>query len=122
MAHTAPWLARSHTARLLPVVAALCANAALAADAPAPPDPQRQAEIVGMVRQDCGSCHGSTLKGGLGPALLPDALRGKDAQALKFTILYGRPGTPMPPWKDFVSDAEAGWIVQMLLKGLPDGR
>jgi hypothetical protein len=32
---------------------------------------QRQKELIHLVRQDCGSCHGMTLQGGLGPALLP---------------------------------------------------
>lgn len=119
MALPAPWLARRQTACLLPVVAALWANTAFAAETPTAPNSLRQAELINMVRQDCGSCHGLTMKGGLGPPLLPEALRYKDAQGLKFTILYGRPGTPMPPWKDFISDAEAGWIVEILLKGLP---
>ena len=75
-----------------------------------------------MVRQDCGSCHGLTLRGGLGPALLPAALADKDSEQMQFVILHGRRGTPMPPWKDFVSEAEAVWIVQTLKQGLPDAR
>ena len=35
----------------------------------------RQAELSHMVKQDCGSCHGMTLKGGLGPALLEENLQ-----------------------------------------------
>ena len=34
------------------------------------------AALVNLVRQDCGSCHGMTLKGGLGPDIRPDALLG----------------------------------------------
>jgi cytochrome c55X len=82
----------------------------------------RQAELINMVRQDCGSCHGMTLKGGLGPALLPAALAAKDRASLTYTILYGRPGTPMPPWKDFVTEDEAAWIVDRLKDGFPDAR
>ncbi len=85
-------------------------------------DPQRSAALLHMVRQDCGSCHGLTLKGGLGPPLLPATLKDKDRAGLAYTILYGRPGTAMPPWKDFVSEAEAHWIVEQLIRGLPDGR
>ena len=85
-------------------------------------DPQRRAALLHMVRQDCGSCHGLTLKGGLGPPLLPGTLKDKDRAGLAYTILYGRPGTAMPPWKDFVSEAEAHWIVEQLMKGLPDER
>lgn len=90
-------------------------TAALAAE----PDTARQKELVRLVRQDCGSCHGMTLQGGLGPALLPASLRDKPPEALAATIYYGRPGTPMPPWKQFVSEAEADWIVHKLMTGFP---
>ena len=82
--------------------------------------PQRARELIRMVRQDCGSCHGLTLRGGLGPALLPDTLRDKPAASLKYTILLGRPGTAMPPWQPFMSEAEADWIVAQLLRGFPE--
>ena len=72
-----------------------------------------------MVRQDCGSCHGMTLQGGLGPALLPDTLRDKPPEGLAATISYGRPGTAMPPWKSFLSESEADWIVNKLMSGFP---
>jgi cytochrome c55X len=85
-----------------------------------PPGLQRQSELVRLVRQDCGSCHGMTLAGGLGPALLPALLRDKPAESLVATILYGRPGTPMPPWGAFLNENEAKWIVDNLLKGFPD--
>jgi cytochrome c55X len=93
----------------------LASTAALAAE----PDAARQKELVRMVRQDCGSCHGMTLQGGLGPALLPDTLRDKPPAGLAATIYYGRPGTPMPPWKSFLSEAEADWIVNKLMSGFP---
>lgn len=83
------------------------------------PVPARQAELLNLVRQDCGSCHGLTLAGGLGLPLTPEALKGKSAEALTETILHGRGGTPMPPWKPFLTEAEAAWIVDTLLKGLP---
>lgn len=80
----------------------------------------RQIELVRLVRQDCGSCHGMTLAGGLGPALLPASLRDKPPESLVATILHGRPGTPMPPWGTFIDEKEAEWIVDKLLKGFPD--
>jgi len=86
----------------------------------AEPNAARQKELVHLVRQDCGSCHGMTLHGGLGPALLPETLHDKPAEGLVATIYYGRPGTPMPPWKQFMSEAEAGWIVQKLMTGFPE--
>lgn len=83
------------------------------------PPPTRQAELLNLVRQDCGSCHGLRLEGGLGLPLAPQALREKSPEALKQTILHGRGGTPMPPWNPFLTEAEAAWIVDTLLKGLP---
>ena len=73
-----------------------------------------------MVRQDCGSCHGLTLKGGLGPPLLPETLREKPAESLRYTVLLGRLGTPMPPWQAFMNEAEADWIVRQLMQGFPE--
>lgn len=81
--------------------------------------PQRQAELIRMVRQDCGSCHGMTLKGGLGSPLLPEALRDKPAEGLVATVMQGRPGTAMPPWKAIITEKEADWIVARLLAGFP---
>lgn len=98
-------------------------NTFAAGDAvPYSPDPARRSELVRLVRQDCGSCHGLTLKGGLGPALLPETLRDKPAESLVATIMGGRPGTPMPPWKRFVNEREASWIVEHLQKGFPGER
>ena len=82
-------------------------------------DAQRARELVRLVRQDCGSCHGMTLKGGLGPPLTPEALRDKSAASLVATVLMGRPGTPMPPWQRFVTPAEAEWIVARLQDSFP---
>jgi len=90
--------------------------ASLAAD----PTPDRTRELVRMVRQDCGSCHGLTLKGGLGPPLLPDTLREKPVESLRYTVLLGRPGTPMPPWNAFMTESEADWIVRQLMAGFPE--
>ena len=85
----------------------------LAAD---PPE-ARQKELSHLVRQDCGSCHGMSLAGGLGLPLRPETLRDKPKESLVATILYGRPGTAMPPWNPFLTEAEAEWIVEMLVKG-----
>jgi cytochrome c55X len=81
--------------------------------------PSRANQLIRLVRQDCGSCHGMTLKGGLGPALLPETLAEKPAEALKLTILYGRPGTPMPGWSHFLAETEVDWIVAKLQTNFP---
>ena len=87
--------------------------------AAAEPGPDRQAELIRLIRQDCGSCHGMTLGGGLGPALTADALAGKPSELLYNTILSGRPGTPMPPWQGLLTPDEIRWIVHRLQEGLP---
>lgn len=93
---------------------------ALAEQPAATPSPERARELIRLVRQDCGSCHGLTLRGGLGPALLPENLRHQSPAGLKYTILRGRPGTAMPPWQPFLTEAEAEWIVGQLLSGFPE--
>jgi cytochrome c55X len=80
--------------------------------------PQRQAEIIHLLKHDCGSCHGMSLQGGLGPALNPERLKPFTAEQLAATILYGRPGTPMPPWKPFLSEQEALWLASLLKEGI----
>lgn len=80
----------------------------------------RQLELVRLVRNDCGSCHGLKLNGGLGLSLIPVALAGKSPEGLRETILRGRAGTAMPPWSSFLSEAEANWVVEQLMKGFPD--
>lgn len=97
----------------------LALAAACAAAAAGDPAPGRRAELLHLVKQDCGSCHGLTMKGGLGPSLEPATLAEKDAEQMQFVILHGRRGTAMPPWSTFLSEAEARWIVQQLQKGLP---
>lgn len=78
---------------------------------------QRQQELLHLVKHDCGSCHGMTLKGGLGPSLLPESLKNKPDELLFVTILEGRHGTPMPPWKTLLSKDDVNWIIQLLRQG-----
>jgi|SRR6185503_8462129 cytochrome c55X len=88
-----------------------------AAVAVAVPDAARQSELLRLLRQDCGSCHGLRLTGGLGPPLTPQALRDKPAGSLAATIVAGRAGTAMPPWRPFLSETEAAWLVERLQNG-----
>lgn len=79
----------------------------------------RQRELVHLLRQDCGSCHGMTLKGGLGPALTREVMVARPIEYLYHTVREGHPGTPMPPWKGILSDDEIMWLVTQLQNGLP---
>jgi cytochrome c55X len=81
--------------------------------------PEHAKRLVRLVRQDCGSCHGLRLTGGLGPSLLPGALEGKPPEYLAATILGGRNGTPMPPWRGLLTEQEVQWIVERLQTEFP---
>jgi cytochrome c55X len=76
----------------------------------------RQQDLRNLLIQDCGSCHGLRMKGGLGPALLPSTLRGKPAEVISTIILDGRPGTAMPAWRPLISADEALWLASQLLQ------
>jgi cytochrome c55X len=86
------------------------------------PSSARQTQLIQMVRHDCGSCHGLTLAGGLGPALDAQALGAKPAEYLEAMILRGRAGTAMPGWAGLLSERDARWIAQQLKRGFPNER
>lgn len=90
------------------LMALLSAGSSLAEDS-------RRLEHV--VKQDCGSCHGLTMKGGLGKPLTPEALAGVDQQTIASIILDGVPGTAMPPWRPLLAESEALWIANYLKRG-----
>ncbi len=85
--------------------------------ASAAPDTAREAELMYPLKHDCGSCHGMTRKGGLGPPLLPGNLRDRPPGLMVNTVLDGRPGTPMPPWRGLLTEQEVHWLVDVLRKG-----
>lgn len=92
----------------------LLALLALAFPALAEVPPQRAAELEHMVLQDCGSCHGLTMKGGLGRPLTTEALAHAEPEGLALIILDGIPGTAMPPWRPLLTEDEALWIANYL--------
>lgn len=78
--------------------------------------PARAASLEHMIIQDCGSCHGLTLKGGLGKPLTPAALAYAETEGLVAIILDGIPGTAMPRWRPILTEDDALWIANYLLK------
>ena len=78
--------------------------------------PEREQNLRNLLTQDCGSCHGLSLQGGLGPALLRQNLAGHTPESLSAIILHGRAGTAMPPWKALLTPNEARWIARQLLE------
>ncbi|MGM0569974.1 c-type cytochrome [Marinobacter sp.] len=79
--------------------------------------PKGKAELANMVIQDCGSCHGLKLRGGLGPPLRPGDLEHLPEAAVAAIIREGVPGTAMPPWKALLSAEEIRWISEQLKSG-----
>ena len=63
--------------------------------ADADPDAARKSELLYLLKHDCGSCHGMTRKGGLGPALLPENMQDRPPQMLVNTVLDGRAVNPV---------------------------
>lgn len=80
----------------------------------------RARELISLLIQDCGSCHGMTLRGGLGKPLTAAALAPRDANAIAAIILDGVAGTPMPPWRGLLTQEDALWIAGTLKKGLAE--
>ncbi|MFG3453293.1 c-type cytochrome [Stutzerimonas stutzeri] len=99
----------------LTLVSLLPLSAALAE----PPTAERQAQLEHLLVQDCGSCHGLRMTGGLGPALTLDAIAGKPRESLIATVTHGRPGTAMPGWNALLNEQDIAWLVDLLLEGYP---
>lgn len=93
---------------------ALALMAASAQAAEVAPD---AGKLANLVRQDCGSCHGLTLRGGLGKPLTSENLQAWNREQLVSIILDGVPGTPMPPWRALISEGDARWIADRLQQG-----
>lgn len=80
-------------------------------------DFQTHSEMSDFVRQDCGACHGLSLKGGLGRPLLKENLDHFDLETLEEIILDGIPDTAMPPWRGLLSQEQAKDIAKALKEG-----
>jgi len=101
---------------LLPLMRSLLALLSMTTAGLADDAPDADA-LTRLVHQDCGSCHGLTLKGGLGPDIRPETVAHLPPDVLKMVILDGVPGTAMPPWRPLITEAEAEWIAHYLLQG-----
>ena len=75
------------------------------------------ARLSHLVRQECGSCHGLALTGGLGAPLTPERLAPWSRDQVAAIILNGIPGSPMPPWRALISETDARWIADVLKQG-----
>lgn len=78
---------------------------------------ERKASLDYLLHQDCGSCHGMTLQGGLGPPLLAERFTDWDIDSLVTMIRVGNPARAMPPWGDLLSDADARYLAERIKNG-----
>lgn len=109
-------VSRHAVSRLGLALASLLLNPAALAGGPSA---ERQAQLEHLLVQDCGSCHGLRMTGGLGPAITHDALAGKPRESLIATVTHGRPGTAMPGWNALLDEQDILWLVDLLLEGYP---
>lgn len=108
------WLERK---RRSPVVVALLSGLLIAPAAAVGTEEVEEARLANLVIQDCGSCHGLTLRGGLGPSLRPESLERLPVEAIAAIIREGVPGSAMPPWKPLLTPEEIHWISRQLKSG-----
>ncbi|MBB3184012.1 cytochrome c55X [Halomonas fontilapidosi] len=80
---------------------------------------EREQELETLLYQDCGSCHGMTLRGGLGPALPKSRMNAYSREGLAALILNGVAGTAMPGWAGLLSQQEARWLADHLQNDNP---
>ena len=104
--------------KMLFIVSLLAAQSSQADVSVAEMTTARQNELLYLLKHDCGSCHGMTMKGGLGPALLPETLAGQPRDYLVTTIMEGRKDTAMPGWSSMLTRSDAAWIAEQLQQGL----
>ena len=80
------------------------------------PDARRQAQLRHLLLQDCGSCHGLRLTGGLGPALTPRPCAASRANRWSPPCSWAV-RKPRCPWAGLLSEDDAGWLVDRLIEG-----
>ena len=108
------------TSRLAIWCIAACVVAIASGAAAADITSARERELTTLLLHDCGACHGLTMKGGLGPPLLPSAVAATSDETLIDIIMNGVPGTPMPPWRFEIAPEEAIWLARLLKRGMTD--
>src|SRR5688572_16198651 len=72
----------------------------------------RTGQIARTYAENCASCHGANLQGGLAPSMLDDVwTHGGDDESLARSIREGMPEKGMPGWKQKLSDNEVRAMV-----------
>ncbi|MCK0150482.1 nitrite reductase [Marivita sp. S6314] len=79
-----------------------------------------QADPAVTYATHCAVCHGDDRLGGLGPALIPESLRGLKGDKLEAVIGLGRISTQMPGFADQISPADMTELAAFLHTPLPE--
>ena len=72
------------------------------------------ADPAATYSEHCADCHGADRLGGTGPALSPETLRKIRGPNLADVILNGRVATQMPGFSDYMDQADADAMVELL--------
>jgi glucose/arabinose dehydrogenase len=73
---------------------------------------QRPGKVNETYAENCASCHGEKLEGGLAPSMLDDDwVHGGDDDSLARSIRDGFPESGMPPWSGLLSEEEVRALV-----------
>lgn len=71
-------------------------------------------DVEQVFERECQGCHGPNHEGGVGSDLRPGVIEKVNSYMLAETILNGRAGTAMPPFKEKFSQADADKMVDYL--------
>ena len=75
---------------------------------------QSNMNVEEVFEKECQGCHGPNHEGGVGSDLRPSVIAKKNAYTLSETILNGKAGTAMPPFKEKFSKDDADKMVDYL--------
>lgn len=71
-------------------------------------------KVEEVFEKECQGCHGPNHEGGVGSDLRPNVIGKKNSHMLAETVLNGRAGTAMPPFKEKFSKDDADKMVDYL--------
>jgi glucose/arabinose dehydrogenase len=101
----------SSAARSIAVVIALFASTALSSTLVGGQGRQRDPGAQ-TYATNCAGCHGTTITGGRAPTLFDDQWHfGGDDASIRQSIMEGRPGTEMPPFKSMLKEEDITGLI-----------
>jgi mono/diheme cytochrome c family protein/WD40 repeat protein len=111
-------LALAHLAVLAGIAAVLTGPAFAGSGAGPTADATARPEVAKLFAEHCAACHGEDRLGGTGPALIPETLGRKGAQAVITAITEGRPQTQMAAFGNQVTADQIAGLAAFVLTPL----